>query len=124
MSTSEKDYGDAQLAAVIVKLRKGLELSMEAFAEQLGVSQPTQSRIERAKRVPDALYLRALRNRFHIDINALLDSEDSATATPGGASLPDTYQASAPENKAHSIKTSGRASAAASEPAKSRKRAA
>jgi len=57
---SEKDYGDEQLAARILLLRQKAGMSMDAFAAQLGVSQPTQSRIERAKRLPDALYLRAL----------------------------------------------------------------
>ncbi len=51
---------------------------MEAFAAVLGVSQPTQSRIERAKRLPDALYLRSLREHFRVDINALLTGEAAA----------------------------------------------
>lgn len=72
MSSSEKDYGDEQLAARILLIRSGLGLSMEAFAALLGVSQPTQSRIERAKRLPDALYLRRLRERLQVDINELL----------------------------------------------------
>lgn len=78
MSSSEKDYGDEQLAARLVQIRAGLGLSMEAFAAVLGVSQPTQSRIERAKRLPDALYLRSLREHFRVDINALLTGEAAA----------------------------------------------
>lgn len=76
---SEKDYGDEFLAARIVLLRQKSGLSMEAFAEQLEVSQPTQSRIERAKRIPDARYLRALRKKFHADINDLLESMGGAS---------------------------------------------
>lgn len=125
MPTSEKDYGDAQLAAAIVELRKTSGLSMDAFAAKLGVSQPTQSRIERAKRLPDALYLRALRTHFQIDINTLLEGGISNAAAPSTNGLPADYHASAPEHKSHSIKkTPGRTSAPASEPAKGRKRAA
>lgn len=86
MSSSEKDYGDELLAARLLGLRLDLGLSMEAFAAVLGVSQPTQSRIERAKRLPDALYLRRLREHFQVDINALLTGEAVADAR-GSAAL-------------------------------------
>lgn len=76
MESSEKDYGDVRLAARIVELRESRCMSMSAFAEAVGVSQPTQSRIERAKRMPDAMYLLRLREQFWVDINALLTGKD------------------------------------------------
>lgn len=69
---SEKDYGDVQIAARVITVREESGMSMDAFALILGVSQPTQSRIERAKRMPDAGYLRALRERFGTDLNELV----------------------------------------------------
>lgn len=77
---SEKDYGDIQIAERIAEVRRSSGLSADAFAARLGVSQPTQSRIERAKRLPDALYLRALRQQFHVDINALLAGDEQPLA--------------------------------------------
>lgn len=124
MSGSEQDKGDVQLAALIVQVRKAQGLSMEAFATCLGVSQPTQSRIERAKRLPDALYLRALRTKFQVDINALLEGDASTAPDPSASDLPSDYHASASQDKAHSIKTSSRRNAAEVDPSKSRKRAA
>lgn len=90
-----------QLAACIVQLRQDCGLSMEAFASRLGVSQPTQSRIERAKRLPDALYLRALMEHFHVDINALLLGERNSLAAikPDEKILLDNYRNSAPEDQ-------------------------
>ena len=76
--SSEKNYGDVRLAARIIEVREEAGLSMEAFASLVGVSQPTQSRIERAKRIPDALYLKALHERFRVDINKLLSSMGTA----------------------------------------------
>lgn len=80
MSASEKDYGDARIAAQILHLRQKTGMSMEAFAARLGISQPTQSRIERVKRTPDAQYLRALHDHFSVDINALLAAPDESRA--------------------------------------------
>ena len=79
MESSEKDYGDVRLAARIVELRESRCMSMSAFAEAVGVSQPTQSRIERAKRMPDAMYLLRLREQFWVDINALLTGKEERT---------------------------------------------
>ena len=84
MESSEKDNGDELLAARVLALRESLGMSTRAFAEAVGVSQPTQSRIERAKRMPDALYLRRLRERFQVDINALLLG-DAAGGAPARA---------------------------------------
>jgi DNA-binding XRE family transcriptional regulator len=83
VESSEKDYGDLQLASRILRIRSETGLSMEAFASLMGVSQPTQSRIERAKRLPDALYLRALHERFRVDINKLLMGMDDFVQSAG-----------------------------------------
>lgn len=114
--SSEKDYGDAELAQRIQAVRFEKGLSMEAFAAVVGVSQPTQSRIERAKRIPDALYLRALRQHFGVDINALLmghtgeavpaptqisvRGNHNAVAVGGGTALVHAYPAARPPRDA------------------------
>ena len=74
--SSEKDYGDEQLASSILQIRLETGLSMEAFATLMGVSQPTQSRIERAKRLPDSQYLKAMHERLRVDINVLLTGKE------------------------------------------------
>ncbi len=88
---------------------------MDAFAAQLGVSQPTQSRIERAKRLPDALYLRALHEHFSVDINDLLSGafESAAPLDPGEQTLLDDYRHSAPADQAALKAASGARAAAA-----------
>ena len=115
MPASEKDYGDEQLAARILLLRQKAGMSMDAFAAQLGVSQPTQSRIERAKRLPDALYLRALHEHFSVDINDLLSGafESAAPLAPGEQTLLDNYRHSAPADQAALKAASGARAAAA-----------
>lgn len=124
MPASEKDYGDERIAARILLLRQKSALSMDAFAALLGVSQPTQSRIERAKRLPDALYLRALRERFGIDINALLDEGDELAAPldPGEQTLLDNYRHSTPADQA-ALKAASGARAAARAAAAGRRKA-
>ena len=100
MESSEKDNGDELLAARVLALRESLGMSTRAFAEAVGVSQPTQSRIERAKRMPDALYLRRLRERFQVDLNALLLGEAAPALTPRAAALLQNWQAASDEGKA------------------------
>ena len=100
MEPSEKECGDALLAARIADVRQALGLSMRAFAKEVGVSHPTQSRIERAKRMPDALYLRRLRERFQVDLNALLLGEAAPALTPRAAALLQNWQAASDEGKA------------------------
>ncbi|MGE4244186.1 helix-turn-helix domain-containing protein [Ramlibacter sp.] len=75
---SEKDYGDIRIAARIVELRLDQGMTMDQFAEAIGISQPTQSRIERAKRMPDAPYLLQLRRIFGVDLNELLEGSETA----------------------------------------------
>lgn len=67
------------LAARITALRERLGLSMRAFGHEVGVSHPTQSRIEHATRTPDADYLRCLAERFDVNLNDLLGSKSSGS---------------------------------------------
>ena len=78
---THKDGTKTLLASRITVLRKRLGLSMRSFARVVGVSQPTQSRIEGATRTPDADYLRNLAKHFKVDLNELLDSKPSGIET-------------------------------------------
>lgn len=86
------------LAARITALRERLGLSMRAFGHEVGVSQPTQSRIEQATRTPDADYLRCLAERFGVDLNELLGSKPSGIE-PQAAELLAAWRAANDDGK-------------------------
>lgn len=71
----------AQVGTKIKALRQRLGLSQTAFAQQLGMTQPSLSNLESGASLPSWETLQALHDAFHVSIDTLLgDSE--ATVKP------------------------------------------
>ena len=75
-------------------------MSPKDFGLAGGVSQAQQYRLETGERVPDAMYLLRLRERFGVDINALLLGDAAPALTPRAAALLQNWQAASAEGKA------------------------
>lgn len=68
------------LGKVIAALRSKRGLSQDAFAVKVGISQPTLSRIERGKSMPDALEQRRIADVLGLSLDQLNAYVDDAYA--------------------------------------------
>lgn len=92
MNTDEERVYALVLGKVVGELRKQAQVSQEQFAEKVGASQPTLSRIERGTTLPDALQHRKIAAALGLtetELNARVDQAMERTREAAEGALND-----------------------------------
>ena len=83
---------------VVAELRKRAGMGQDDFADEIGVSQPTLSRIERGKVLPDALVYKRIAEAVGMTVGDLDVTVDQALARAGLAAQGMTDKKSSGDN--------------------------
>ncbi len=94
MRQAQPELRQLVIGQVIAGLRKQSRKSQEEFADEIGVSQPTLSRIERGKAVPDILLFVEIADALDMEASDLHDAIDDAVRRTRDAAAGATNQTS------------------------------